>query len=66
MPNSTGLTHLAFEVEDVEQTLNMAIKNGGQPLGEISQKTIDAMGEIKFIYIRDPEGNIIEIQSWPK
>ncbi len=66
MPNSTGLTHLAFEVEDVEQTLNMAIKNGGRPLGEITQKTMDEMGEIKFIYIRDPEGNIIEIQSWLK
>ena len=22
------------------------------------------VGELKFVYFRDPEGNIVEIQSW--
>ena len=66
MPNFVGLTHIAFEVDDVEQTLNKAIKNGGQILGNVTERTIDGVGELKFVYFREPEGNIIEIQSWNK
>ena len=62
--NSIGLTHLAFEVEDVDKTLNEAIKNGAQLLGEVTEKIINEIGKLKFVYFRDPEGNIIEIQSW--
>ena len=64
MANSIGFTHLAFEVEDVDKTLNEAIKNGAQLLGEVTEKIIDEIGKLKFVYFRDPEGNIIEIQSW--
>ena len=66
MANHTGLTHIAFEVEDVDQTLDHALKNGGQLLGKVSGKTIEGVGELKFVYFRDPEGNIVEIQSWQK
>jgi catechol 2,3-dioxygenase-like lactoylglutathione lyase family enzyme len=66
MPNHVGLTHIAFEVDDVEQTLNKAINNGGQILGNVTERTIEGVGELKFVYFRDPEGNIIEIQSWNK
>lgn len=64
MANTAGLTHLAFEVQDVDQTLNKAIKNGGELLGEVTEKTVGGVGDLKFVYFRDPEGNIIEIQSW--
>ena len=63
MANSIGLTHLAFEVEDVDQTLNEAINNGAQLLGEVTEEIIDEIGKLKFVYFRDPEGNIVEIQS---
>ncbi len=66
MANYTGLTHIAFEVHDVDQTLDEAIKNGGQLLGKITEKRIDGIGELRFVYFRDPEGNIVEIQSWKK
>ena len=66
MANSVGLTHIAFEVNDVDQILNVAIKNGGQLLGKVTEKWIDGVGELKFVYFRDPEGNIVEIQSWKK
>lgn len=66
MANYIGITHIAFEVYDVEQTLNDAIKNGGLSLGNVTEKTIDGVGELKFVYFRDPEGNIVEIQSWNK
>lgn len=66
MANFSGLTHIAFEVDDVDQTLDEAVKNGGQLLGKVTEKTVDGVGDLKFVYFRDPEGNIIEIQSWKK
>ena len=64
MANYIGFTHIAFEVDDVEQTLNTAMKSGGQALGEITEKVVEGIGTLNFVYFRDPEGNIIEIQSW--
>lgn len=66
MANFVGITHIAFEVQDVSQTLDDAIKNGAQILGKVTEKTIDGVGDLLFVYLRDPEGNIIEIQSWKK
>ena len=66
MANRLGLTHIAFEVDDVDQAFDMAIKNGGQLLGEVTEKAVDGVGVLKFVYLRDPEGNIVEIQSWKK
>jgi catechol 2,3-dioxygenase-like lactoylglutathione lyase family enzyme len=66
MPNETGLRHIAFEVDDVEATLNTALSNDAKILGRITEKKIENIGILKFVYFRDPEGNIIEIQSWEK
>ncbi|RPH50701.1 MAG: VOC family protein [Desulfobacteraceae bacterium] len=66
MANNTGFTHIAFEVEDVDATLKTALSNGAGLLGEITEKEIKNIGLLKFVYFRDPEGNIIEIQSWKK
>ena len=41
-------------------------KSDATKLGEITEKIIDGIGMLKFVYFRDPEGNIIEIQSWEK
>jgi len=62
--NSTGVTHIAFEVEDVDGTLTSALTHGAELLGEITEKRIEPIGVLRFVYLRDPEGNIIEIQSW--
>ncbi len=64
MANHTGFTHIAFEVEDVDKTLSEAINYGAEKLGRVTRKVIDGVGTLKFIYFRDPEGNIVEIQSW--
>ena len=66
MANYSGITHIAFEVEDVDRTLEKAVDNGGQMLGRVAEKSVDGVGELKFVYFRDPEGNIVEIQSWDK
>ena len=64
MPNETGYSHIAFEVDEVEHTLSDVLSNGGSALGRISEKKVEGIGLLKFVYLRDPEGNIIEIQSW--
>lgn len=62
--NRKGLGHLAFEVEHLEICLDKALAAGGSKLGEISQATVEGVGTIDFIYITDPEDNIIELQHW--
>lgn len=64
MANFTGITHIAFEVADVGGTLKKALENGAGELGRIVEHDVESVGTLQFVYFRDPEGNIIEIQSW--
>ncbi len=63
-PNKRGFGHIAFEVESVELVLEVLERNGGRTSGEITRRKVDGVGEITFVYARDPEGNLIELQSW--
>ena len=62
--NRQGLGHLAFELDDLHDCLGKALEMGASKLGEISQTVVEGVGTIYFIYIADPEGNIIELQHW--
>ncbi len=66
MANHAGLAHIAFEVHDVSQTLDEAMKHGGRLLGEVTEEAVDGVGGLTFVYFQDPEGNIVEIHSWKK
>ncbi|MCL2530786.1 MAG: VOC family protein [Oscillospiraceae bacterium] len=62
--NQCGIAHLAFEVDDVEQTLaNVLAADGGQ-LGEVVKTEYADGRKAVFVYATDPEDNIIELQSW--
>ncbi len=62
-PNTPGYGHLAFSVPDVEETAEKIIENGGEWLGELTTVDIKGYGRLVFAYMRDPEGNILEIQE---
>jgi lactoylglutathione lyase len=62
--NRPGFGHIAFAVDDVAKILAEVIENGGGRVGELVATDIDGAGWINFVYARDPEGNIIEIQKW--
>ena len=62
--NRPGLAHLAFEVDDVETTLAAILAAGGGQVGELVTAAYPNNMEAVFVYARDPEGNIIELQSW--
>lgn len=64
--NRPGIAHLAFEVDDVEATLAEIIRAGGSCVGEVAHAAYPDGLEAVFAYARDPEGNIIELQSWRK
>ncbi|WP_312811004.1 VOC family protein [Sedimentibacter sp.] len=62
--NRPGIAHMAFEVDDVEETLAEIIKAGGSTVGELVSASYPNGKEAVFVYARDPEGNILELQSW--
>jgi len=62
--NSPGYRHIAFHVEDVHSTVQKAISLGASLVGERVTSDIRDAGIIDVVYIRDIEGNIIEIQNW--
>jgi len=62
--NYTGFNHIAFAVEEVDKVYALALTQGAKELGRVTERVIPEVGTVKFVYFRDPEGNIIEIQSW--
>jgi predicted enzyme related to lactoylglutathione lyase len=62
--NREGFAHIAFHVDDVRGIYEKGLKHGGCKLGEITTKEIEGVGILTFVYMTDPEGNIIEIQNW--
>jgi predicted enzyme related to lactoylglutathione lyase len=61
--NRLGLTHLAFQVTDCRAVREQVLAAGGADLGELVTHAIPGVGRLTFIYMTDPEGNILEIQS---
>lgn len=62
--NRPGIAHIAFEVDDVEATLAEIIDAGGSSVGELVTAAYPNGQEAVFVYAQDPEGNILELQSW--
>lgn len=62
--NRQGIAHLAFEVDDVEETLGLLLEKGGSQIGDLVKTTYEDGRNAVFVYAADPEGNIIELQSW--
>ncbi len=62
--NRPGIAHIAFEVDDVKAALADIISAGGDRVGELVTAEYPDGIEAVFVYAKDPEGNIIELQSW--
>ena len=62
--NRQGFSHIAFAVDDVERCLARLKEKGGTTVGELVTGHVENVGNIKVVYARDPEGNIIEILKW--
>jgi catechol 2,3-dioxygenase-like lactoylglutathione lyase family enzyme len=62
--NRPGFGHIAFLVEDVAKARQAVLAAGGEDVGEtVTLQTADGRN-VTFVYMTDPEGNILELQSW--
>lgn len=62
--NRPGFGHIAFSVDDVEAARDSVLAAGGGTVGKLTALSISGAGELMFVYMTDPEGNIIELQRW--
>ncbi|HWQ96959.1 MAG TPA: VOC family protein [Clostridia bacterium] len=62
--NASGFTHLAFAVENVAAMLAQVLLHGGGQIGELVETQYADGRVLTVVYATDPEGNIIELQSW--
>jgi predicted enzyme related to lactoylglutathione lyase len=62
--NRSGFGHIAFAVKNVGRALQKVERCGGGRVGEVVSTEVAGVGHIDFVYARDPEGNIIELQKW--
>ena len=62
--NQRGFGHVAFAVDDVEAARNAVLAAGGSSVGELATLAISESRSVTFAYVRDPEGNVIELQRW--
>jgi len=60
--NAPGLGHLCFVTEDLEDTMRAVIAHGGSPVGEVTQLGKAPDGCLA-IYMRDCEGNVLELEQ---
>ena len=64
--NKIGLAHLAFEVEDIDAILQKIKQEGGELLGEAVSAEYPNDVTATFVYAKDIEGNLLELQNWKK
>jgi predicted enzyme related to lactoylglutathione lyase len=64
IPNAPGFAHIAFAVDNVQETCEAIVSHGGGMIGDIVNVEIAGAGLVEFAYATDPEGNIIEVQRW--
>ena len=62
--NASGFTHIAFAVDDVAEKLAEVLAHGGGQIGELVENRYADGRTITVVYATDPEGNILELQSW--
>ncbi|MEW6265177.1 MAG: VOC family protein [Thermodesulfobacteriota bacterium] len=62
--NRQGYGHIAFAVADVASAREAVLEAGGRALGRIITLALGDEATITVCYMTDPEGNIVELQTW--
>lgn len=62
--NRPGFAHIAFSVDNVAAALEAVLSAGGRSLGQVVTIPVLGAGSVTFVYVTDPEGNMIELQCW--
>ena len=64
--NRPGFGHIAFSVDDVVAARDEVLVAGGRPVGEVVTVILSSGARVTWCYVTDPEGNVIELQSWSR
>ena len=62
--NRPGFGHIAFSVGDVHAAREEVLATGGRAVGEVVTLEVAGGAQVTWCYVTDPEGNVIELQSW--
>lgn len=62
--NRPGFRHIAFAVPSVPEARAAVLDAGGSVVGEIVTTQTKDGRYVTWAYLADPEGNILELQSW--
>ena len=62
--NRPGFGHIAFAVDDVKAARDAVVAAGGGTVGQVVSLAVPGAGSVTFVYLTDPEGNILELQHW--
>jgi predicted enzyme related to lactoylglutathione lyase len=61
--NRPGLCHIAFAVSSIAEAHAQVVAAGGSSVGDVICTRIAPDIVVTWCYVRDPEGNIVELQS---
>lgn len=64
--NRPGFGHIAFRVPDVGLARDAVLSAGGGEVGRVVSLEVPGAGLLTFAYLTDPEGNVVEVQSWKR
>lgn len=62
--NRPGFAHIAFSVASVHDARAAVISRGGSPVGDVVTLATATGATVTWCYVSDPEGNVVELQSW--
>ena len=62
--NRPGFGHIAFVVASVPDARREVLEEGGGAVADVVTLTTASGGRVTWCYVTDPEGNIVELQSW--
>jgi predicted enzyme related to lactoylglutathione lyase len=62
--NRPGFGHIAFAVPDVRAARTTVLQHGGSAVGDVVTLQTNDGRRVTWAYVTDPEGNIVELQSW--
>ena len=60
--NELGYGHLAFEVQNLDETIEKVLRFGGALQGQVTNFGTKEKPHL-IVYMRDPEGNIFELEQ---